>query len=55
MDCFTISSGYAGCHIPKKHFDELRGEIDEVKSKIVSGEQPVFDSVDALFVKLEAN
>lgn len=55
MDCFTIFSGHAGCHIPKKHFGELRGEIDEVKAKIASGEQPVFDSVDALFVKLEAN
>ena len=40
---------------PKKYLDELRGEIDEAKAKIASGEQPVFDSVDALFVKLEAN
>ncbi len=38
---------------PKKYLDELRGEIDDVKSKIASGEQPVFDSVDALFAKLE--
>ena len=32
----------------------LREEIDGVKAKIASGEQPVFDSVDALFDKLEA-
>ncbi len=38
---------------PKKYLDELRGEIDDVKSKIASGEQPAFDSVDALFAKLE--
>ncbi len=38
---------------PKKYLDELRGELEEVKSKIASGEQPVFDSVDALFAKLE--
>lgn len=40
---------------PKKYLDELRGGIDEVKAKIASGEQPVFDSVDALFAKLEAD
>ncbi len=40
---------------PKKHLDELRGELGEVKAKIASGEQPVFDSVDALFAKLEAD
>lgn len=39
---------------PKKYLDELRGEIDEAKAKIASGEQPVFNSVDALFAKLEA-
>ena len=38
---------------PKKYLNELRDEIDEVKSKIASGEQPVFDTVDALFNKLE--
>ena len=37
---------------PKKYLDELRGEIDEAKAKIASGEQPVFDSVDALFAKV---
>lgn len=40
---------------PKKYLDELRGELEEVKAKIASGEQPVFDSVDALFEKLEAD
>ncbi|MBO5144900.1 MAG: AbrB/MazE/SpoVT family DNA-binding domain-containing protein [Lachnospiraceae bacterium] len=40
---------------PKKYLDELREEIDETKAKIASGEQPVFDNVDALFAKLEAD
>jgi len=40
---------------PKKYLDELRGELGEVKAKISSGEQPVFDSVDALFARLEAD
>lgn len=39
----------------KKYLNELRDEIGEVKSKIASGEQPVFDSVDAPFDKLEEN
>ncbi len=39
---------------PKKYLNELRDEIIEVKSKTASGEQPVFDNVDALFDKLEA-
>ena len=39
---------------PKKHLDELRKEIGDIKSKIASGEQPVFDNVDSLFDKLEA-
>lgn len=39
---------------PKKYMDELREEISSVKAKIATGEQPVFDSVDALFDKLEA-
>lgn len=38
---------------PKNYLSELREEIDDVKAKIASGEQPVFDSVDALFDKLE--
>ncbi len=40
---------------PKKYLDELRKEIEETKAKIASGERPVFDSVDALFTKLEGN
>ncbi|MCM1182396.1 MAG: AbrB/MazE/SpoVT family DNA-binding domain-containing protein [Roseburia sp.] len=40
---------------PKKYLSELRKEINEAKAKIASGEQPVFDSVDALFEKLEAD
>lgn len=39
---------------PKKYLDELRGEIDEVKQKIAKDKQPLFDSVDALFQKLES-
>ena len=39
---------------PKKHLNELRKEIEDVKSKIASGEQPLFDNVDSLFDKLEA-
>lgn len=39
---------------PKKYLNELRAEISDVKAKIASGEQPVFDSVDALFDRLEA-
>ena len=34
--------------------DTLKEEISDVKAKLASGEQPVFDSVDALFDKLEA-
>ncbi len=40
---------------PKKYLDDLHNEIEETKAKIASGEQPVFDSVDALFAKLEAD
>lgn len=40
---------------PQKYLNDLRKEIDGVKVKIASGEQPVFDSVDELFEKLEAN
>ena len=39
---------------PKKYLNELREEISDVKAKIASGEQTVFDSVDALFESLEA-
>ena len=40
---------------PKKYLTLLREEIEETKSKIASGEQPVFDDIDALFEKLEGN
>lgn len=40
---------------PKKYLNELRDEINEAKAKIESGEQPVFDSVDAFFAKLETD
>lgn len=40
---------------PRKYLNELREEISEVKAKLASGEQPVFDNVDALFNKLEAD
>lgn len=40
---------------PKKYLDELRNEINEAKERIASGEQSVFDNVDALIAKLEAN
>ena len=38
---------------PKRYLAELREEIEETKNKIASGEQPVFDDIDALFDKLE--
>lgn len=38
---------------PKKYVKELKEEIDGIKAKIASGEQPVFDSVDTLFDKLK--
>ncbi len=38
---------------PKSYLNDLKTEINQVKGKIASGEQPVFDSVDALFARLE--
>ena len=35
------------------YLDELRSEINEAKAKIAAGEQPVFDTVDALFEALD--
>ena len=62
MSRFAVTSTLCYCaeqrgdlDAAKKYLDELRGEIDEAKAKIASGEQPVFDSVDALFAKLEAD
>lgn len=40
---------------PKEYLHELQKEIADVKEKIASGKQPVFDNVDALFEKLEAD
>ena len=40
---------------PKKYIDDLRKEIDELKAKLASGQQPVFDNVDALFDALESD
>ena len=39
---------------PRNYLSELKEEIRDVKAKLASGKQPVFDSVDALFDKLEA-
>jgi len=39
---------------PKKYVDELKEELSEIKKKIKSGEQPVFDTVDDLFDHLDA-
>ncbi|MDO4939448.1 MAG: AbrB/MazE/SpoVT family DNA-binding domain-containing protein [Lachnospiraceae bacterium] len=38
---------------PKKVVDTLRVEISHVKDRLNKGEQPVFDSIDALFNSLE--
>lgn len=40
---------------PKKYLDELQEEITNIKSKIASGEHPVFDNISAMFDKLEDN
>ncbi len=36
-----------------QYIAELRKEIDETRNKIASGEQPIFDAVDALFDRLD--
>ena len=38
---------------PAKYINDLKMEISEIKERIATGEQPVFDSVDALFASLE--
>lgn len=38
---------------PKKYLDELQKEIDEVRAKIATGEQPVYNSMEALLKALE--
>ncbi|MBQ7015510.1 MAG: AbrB/MazE/SpoVT family DNA-binding domain-containing protein [Firmicutes bacterium] len=40
---------------PKKYVDDLLSELNEIKAKIASGEQPIFDNVEDLFEKLEDN
>ena len=38
---------------PSKYINDLKKEVSEIKAKIASGEQPVFDNVDDLFESLE--
>ncbi len=38
---------------PKSYVEELHAEIEQVKENLKKGEQPVFDSIDALFEGLE--
>ncbi len=38
---------------PKSYLNKLKNEIVDVKEKIATGEQPTFDSVDALFEKID--
>ena len=40
---------------PKKYLDALHEEIEETKMRIFSGEQPVFENLNALFSSLEEN
>ena len=40
---------------PKKYVDDLLSELNEIKAKIASGKQPIFDNVEDLFEKLEDN
>ena len=38
---------------PKTYVDQLHSEISQLKENIANGKQPVFDSIDALFDRLE--
>jgi AbrB family looped-hinge helix DNA binding protein len=38
---------------PRKYLDDLRAEIEMTKDLIASGEQPVFDNVEAMLAKLD--
>jgi AbrB family looped-hinge helix DNA binding protein len=38
---------------PRKYLNALNEEINDIKAKIASGEQPVFDSIDAMLSRLE--
>lgn len=37
----------------RKYVNELKNEIREIKEKIASGTQPVFDNIDDLFSELD--
>jgi AbrB family looped-hinge helix DNA binding protein len=39
----------------KKVIEEFRAEINEVKTKLKNGEQPVFDNIESLMNELEAD
>ncbi|MDK2800383.1 MAG: hypothetical protein PWQ70_2002 [Clostridiales bacterium] len=39
---------------PKKYLDKLKEEITDIKNRIESGNQPVFDNVDDLFKQLDS-
>jgi len=39
---------------PKKYLHELQEEITDIKTKIKSGKQPMFDNVDDLFKQLDS-
>lgn len=38
---------------PKKYLDSLQKEIDQIKSDIKSGKQPVFDDIDTMLSTLK--
>ena len=38
---------------PAKYLSDIKKEVSEIKKKIASGEQPIFDNVDALFASLD--
>jgi len=39
---------------PKGYVDKLLRDVEQIKQKIATGEQPVFDSVDKLMSSLES-
>ena len=50
----VVKQGLGVCFLSRLvMLDELRSEINEAKAKIAAGEQPVFDTVDALFEALD--
>ncbi len=40
---------------PKKYLEDLKEEIGNIKARMRSGEQPMFDTVDELFAELDGN